>query len=67
VTVHGKAPIGTHPHPGQAAPPARERQVITKAAWPVSSRVSSRARWCLIILTVLKRSVVLWVKEATGR
>jgi hypothetical protein len=65
--MHGKAPIGTHPRLAGQAPPARGRQVITKASWPVSSRVRPRAWWCLIILTVLKRSVVLWVKDSMNQ
>ena len=62
--MHGKAPIGTHP-PWSGRTTGTGRQVITKASWPVSSWVNPRSWWCLIILTVLKRSVVGWVKEAT--
>lgn len=62
--VHGKAPIGTRPRLVQAHALRRSRQVITKAARPVSSGVRHRRRAMIKILTVLKRSVVLW---DTGR
>lgn len=62
--VHGKAPIGTRPRLVQLAALRRGRRVITKATRPVSSWVRPGRRAAPVILTVLKRCVVLWVKEA---
>jgi hypothetical protein len=62
--MHGKAPIGTHPR--LIGPHHRHRATGHHEGIVASLKLGQpRSWWCLIILTVLKRSVVGWVKEAT--
>jgi hypothetical protein len=71
VPVHGKAPIGTRtlagPVDARAAPSlgsTDHHQGTVASLKPGQTPCPGRH---LIILTVLKRSVALWVNEAMGR
>jgi hypothetical protein len=63
--VHGKAPNGTRPRPVQLTPCAGVDWSSRRHHGQSQAGSDPKRRVLLLILTVLKRSVVLWVKEAT--
>ncbi|MDP9868718.1 hypothetical protein J2S55_008093 [Streptosporangium brasiliense] len=65
--VHGKAPMGTHPRPIDSATGTRATGHHEGSMASLKLGQTLAPGGTSSILTVLKRSVVLWVKESTGR